>query len=592
MNSPNRITDGQLAYKILSEGEEIKDEFGLISFTVRKEINRIGKALLVFEAGDMPKGEISESDKDTFAPGRKISILAGYKPEEIELVFEGIVISHQLKIQSENECRLHIDCRDYAYLTTSVKKDVLFKNKTDNEVISEILSKYSLLSTTVDATQTRHNEVFQRACTDWDFILSRARLNGLTVITDGEKINIKRPELSKKPILKVTYGLDLIEFDGKLSASHQISDVKVQAWDVKSQELKVVEGKLPKLNKQGDSSIAELAASLKSEAETISTIGYADEAELQAIANSRLLESGLSMITGTCKFYGNTKALPGELIELEGLGKRFNGNAFIGSVEHEFDEEGWTTTIGMGLDLQDIISKQGLTIGLPSEIYGLYIGKVVQLDKDPDGEYKILVRIPFLDSSCDTIWARLGNFSASDSYGSFFIPDIGDEVIIGFFNNDSRFPAILGSLYSSKLKPPYEIEAANKIRAFISKSQMRIEFEEEKKMITLSTPDGNKIILSDDAKGITLEDQNSNKIVMDNNGILIDSAKKVTIRSKANIETEAGSNMAMKAKSNISVQGQNVDLKANAALTAKGTAKAEISASGQMIIKGAMVMIN
>lgn len=121
---------------------------------------------------------------------------------------------------------------------------------------------------------------------------------------------------------------------------------------------------------------------------------------------------------------------------------------------------------------------------------------------------------------------------------------------------------------------------------------MRIEFEEENKTITLLTPGGNKIMLSDDAKGIILEDQNSNKIVMDNNGILIDSAESVTIKSKTDIEADTAANMTMKAKSKISVQGQNIDLKANAALTAKGVAKAEISASGQTVVKGAMVIIN
>ncbi len=458
MNSPNKALDGQLTYKIFSEGEEVKSEFSLMSFTVKKEINRIGKALFIFEAGDMPKGEIPESDKETFAPGKKIAIHAGYRAEDVESVFEGVIISHQLKIQGENECSLYVDCRDYAYLTTRVKKDKLFKDKKDSEVITEILNKYSALSVTIETTQTKYKELFQRACSDWDFILSRAQSNGLIIITDGEKIDIGKPELNGEVVLKVTYGWDLIEFDGKLSATQQVSKVKVQAWDIKTQNLKVVEGKLPKLNKQGNSSIGKLADVLNGETEIISTIGYMDEAELQAMADSQLLKNGLSIITGTCKFCGNAKALPGKLLELDGLGDRFNGKAFIGLVEHEFNEEGWITTVGMGIGSQNITQKQDLTLppaaGLLPGIQGLYIGKVVQLDKDPDGEYKILVKIPFLNSTCDTIWARLGNFSASNSYGSFFIPDIDDEVILGFFNNDPRFPVILGSLYSSKLKPP------------------------------------------------------------------------------------------------------------------------------------------
>lgn len=595
-DSPDKTSDGQLSFKIFSEGEEIKSVFGLVSFTIRKEVNRIGKALLIFEAGDMPKEEIPESDSDVFAPGKKIAVHAGYKPGSEEPIFEGIVISHQLRIQGENESTLHVDCRDYAYLTTQIKKDELFKDKKDNEVISEIVGKYDSLSATVETTSTKHKELFQRACSDWDFILSRAHSNGLIIVSEGKNIKIAKPQLKGEPVLKVSYGWDLIEFDGKLSASGQISKVKVQAWDIKTQQLKTVESKMPELNKQGNATISKLADSLDNTIETISTIGYMDEAELQAMADSQLLKNGLSMITGTCKFYGNAKAVPGKLLQLEGLGERFNGNAFIGSVEHEFNEDGWFTTVGMGMTAGNITEKPDVTLppaaGLLPGIQGLYIGKVTQIDKDPDGEYKIQVKIPFLNPSCDTVWARLGSLRASNSFGSFCIPDIDDEVILGFFNNDPRFPVILGSLYSSKQKPPYEIEAANKISAFVSKSKLKIEFEEEKKIITFSTPGGNKIMLNDDAKGITLEDQHQNKIVMNDTGILIDSTKALTFKAKGDVSIDAGANANIKAKSNISAQGVNVDLKADAALTAKGSAKAELSASGQTVIKGAMVMIN
>ena len=230
--------------------------------------------------------------------------------------------------------------------------------------------------------------------------------------------------------------------------------------------------------------------------------------------------------------------------------------------------------------------------GLLPPMQGLYIGKVTKIDEDPDGEYKIQVKIPFLDPACDMVWARLNSVRASNGYGSFFIPDIDDEVILGYFNNDPRFPVILGSLYSSKQKPPYEIEATNKISAFVSKEKMKIEFEEEKKIITISTPGNNKIVLSDDTKGIFLEDQNGNKITMDDKGISIESTKDITIKAKAKVLTDAGADVGITAKSNVKAEGINVELQAKASLKAKGNASAELSASGPTVVKGAMVMIN
>lgn len=223
---------------------------------------------------------------------------------------------------------------------------------------------------------------------------------------------------------------------------------------------------------------------------------------------------------------------------------------------------------------------------------GLQTGVVSKLSDDPEGEFRIEVKITDSSGQEKKLWARLAHFWAHKSYGSFFIPEEGDEVIIGFFNNDPEKPVILGTLYSSKSKPPYEITNENTIQSITTKSNMKLEFDDEKKIITLETPGKNVITISDANKGISLEDQNRNKIVLSNDGILIDSAKGITLKAKTNIKMEAGSALEAKAKSNLELQGLNVEAKAQIGLKMVGSATAELSASGQTTVKGAMVMIN
>lgn len=223
---------------------------------------------------------------------------------------------------------------------------------------------------------------------------------------------------------------------------------------------------------------------------------------------------------------------------------------------------------------------------------GLLPGKVIANSGDPSGEHRIQVQIPALSEENNKFWARFACFWAGNGYGSFFIPDIGDEVIVAFFNNDPDQAVILGSLYSSKQKPPAELTTENKIRTLLSKSKMKIEFDEEKKTVSIETPGKNKVVLSDDAKGIQLTDQHSNKIVMDGNGILIESAKDLTLKAKANITLDAGNNLDEKARTNLTLKGLKVEANAQTEITLKGNAKAELSAGGQTIVKGAMVMIN
>jgi Rhs element Vgr protein len=592
--TPNKSTDGVVRVSIFSEGNPIKTAvFGLISAQVYKGVNRIGKATLVFSAGDMPKGEVPESDEETFAPGKKIRIEAGYGNDE-NPIFEGMVVNHSFVVQEEG-ARLQIDCRDYAFPATLARKNALFEKKKDSDAIKEILGKYAPLSVSTDATTATYNELVQYYSTDWDFVLSRADANGLVIVTEGKKISVKKPNVSASPSLKVTYGTDIIEFKGELSASDQQGTVDAWAWNPAEQKIAKVSGKKPALNKQGVSSPDKLAQAVGVDKYSLQT-ACAEGPALQSWADAQRLKAGLSQIQGYCKFQGSAKALHGDTLELNGLGKRFNGTAYIGYVEHEIKEGNWTTTVGLGLAFTNITENPDVVAppasGFLPGIEGLHIGKVTKLDGDPSNENKIQVEIPILNGANNKVWARLSNHWASNAYGAFFIPDVGDEVVLGFFNNDPCHPVILGSLYSSKQKPPYELTKDNKIRAILTKSKIKMTFDEEKKVFTLETPGKNTLTISDEAKGISLIDQNKNKIVMDNSGITIESAKDLTLKAKMNVVIDAGTNLSGKAKSNITLKGLKVEATADTELTVKGTAKAEISASGQTVVKGAMVMIN
>ena len=595
---PNAVTkdsDGVVRVSVFSEGNAVHALFPLISAYVFKGVNRIGKATLVFEAGDMTKGEVAQSDDDSFAPGKNIRIEAGYDDDE-NIIFEGVVTTHTFSVDQNNQSTLKVDCHDYAFPATLTRKNKVFEKKKDSQAIQELLGSYSPLSASVDSTTTKYNELVQYYCTDWDFILSRADANGLVAITEGKTIKVKKPELSAAPKLKATYGIDIIEFEGELSAEEQQAEVEAVAWDAGSQEVIKVQAKKPSLNTQGTDKPETLAESLGSNKYTLQTEQCAEESAMQAWADAQRLKAGLSRILGYCKFPGNSKALHGDLIELSGLGKRFDGNAYIGCVEHDIKDGDWVTTVGLGLPLENITDKTDVVSppasGFLPGVQGLHIGKVTKLNEDPTGEHKVQVEIPILNGDKNTIWARLAKFWGSNGYGSFFIPEVDDEVVIGFFNNDPCHAVVLGSMYSSAQPPPYELTSDNYIQAIVTKSAMKLEFNEEDKVITIETPGGNTIKISDKDKGIELTDQNDNKIVMNDSGVLIESAKELTIKAAKDIKIEAGMNLQAKAKTNVKIEGMNVEGKAKTALTMKGTASAEFSASGNTTVKGAMVMIN
>ena len=157
-----------------------------------------------------------------------------------------------------------------------------------------------------------------------------------------------------------------------------------------------------------------------------------------------------------------------------------------------------------------------------------------------------------------------------------FYPEIDDELIVGFVDDNPNNAVVLGMLHSSTLPSPIEKSDSNHQKGIISREKLKILFDDDQKVLTLDTPGNNRITLSDADGGIYIQDQNGNKISLDSNGI--------------SMETNQAINL--KASQGISIEGSNVNIKANSQLKLQGTAACELSASGNTIVKGAIVQIN
>jgi uncharacterized protein involved in type VI secretion and phage assembly len=278
------------------------------------------------------------------------------------------------------------------------------------------------------------------------------------------------------------------------------------------------------------------------------------------------------------------------------VGARFKGDVFVSVVRHEIRDGAWFSEAEFGMDPTPHMARPDVMAmpngGLVPGVGGLQIGVVLALADDPKGQHRIKISLPTLQAGADGVWARLMQFQASGGTGAFFVPEVGDEVVVGFFNEDPSHPVVLGSLYSSKHSPAFALSAENNTKALVTRSKHRIEFDDEKKIITVTTPGTNKIVLDDEGKLILLSDQHGNQIKLSAAGIEFDSAKDLNLKAAANINLEATANVQIKATADLKIAGLNVDCEAQVGVTVKGSAKAELSASGQTTIKGALVMIN
>jgi uncharacterized protein involved in type VI secretion and phage assembly len=303
---------------------------------------------------------------------------------------------------------------------------------------------------------------------------------------------------------------------------------------------------------------------------------------------------------GEAKFQGTNLVDPGKYMTFAGLGDRFNGDYLIGGVVHDLSVGNWVTEVTLGLspfwftEEPDVMAPPAS--GLVPGAKGLFNATVKKMYEDPDSQYRILVDVPLLDPKGEGIWARMTNFYSTSGAGAFFMPEVGDEVILGFINEDPRYPIILGSVYSSTTIKPFaglDPNDKNTIKAIVSKSGISVQFDDEKKIWTVATPNKNTIIISDEDKKITIKDENENSIVMSSSGIDLSSQKNINISANQNVTIKGNQGVNIQASGgDVAIKGLNIKENADMQYSAQGGQMAQVSGGMQLTLKGAMVMIN
>lgn len=575
---PQPATGDLATFTVQVDGADISPETNVGNIIVRKEYNKIASATIILLDGDVSEQDFAVSNSEVFIPGKEVEIFAGYHSEETS-IFKGITVSQGLKIRKNKPSQLVVECKDKAIHMTGTRNSHYFTEVKDSEIIDEIAQSYSL-TTEIEATEVTHYEMVQYDCTDWDFILSRAEANGKLVSAQDGVLTVAAADLGQSTVLDLNYGSTLMEFEASMDARNQIPASKSMSWDYSTQELIEEEGTDPGLEEAGNLTASELSQVNQYEVLNLKHSGKVSDQELKAWSDAKIMRSRLSKILGRARCQGFADIKPGTLIGFTGVGDRYNGNHLVTSVRHQLDTENWVTDIRFGMpkdwfaDKVDVMERPASAL-LPG-VRGLQIGICKQIEEDPDGEDRILVSLPIIDAESEGVWARVSTLDAGENRGSFFRPEIGDEVLVGFINDDPRDPVVLGSLNSSSKPAPIPGSDDNHEKGFVTRSEMKMIFNDDEVSFTLETPNGNKIILSDDSGSILIEDETGNKIEMTSDGITIDSPGDINI-------TAAG---------DCNIEASNCKLVASAEFKAEGSAGAEMTSSAIAKIEGSLVQIN
>ncbi|MGZ8543792.1 MAG: type VI secretion system tip protein VgrG [Flavisolibacter sp.] len=585
---PNPSKHDVSTYDVVIEGQAMNASYQLTMLSVIKEINRIPVVKLSLRDGDAAAKTFEISNSNEFIPGKKIVIKLGQDGDNKQ-VFKGIITKQAIQVKASGNSQLMVECRDETIKMTVGRKSKYFENVKDSQATEELVKAYKGLEAEAEETTITHKELVQHHISDWDFLLLRAEACGLLVSVEDGKVKTFKPDTKAEPVLQASFGSSIMEFEAEMDARNQWKQVKAIAWDYTNQKLFSADTEEAKDIKQlGNLTGTQLAETINLDEFELHHSGHVTEQELKLWTDSVMMRSRLAKIRGRVKITGFAGIKPGDMLKLDGVGDRYNGNAFVTAVKHDIGNGSWETNVQFGLDPESYskiykdINDQPAA-GLVGGIRGLQIGKVIHLASDPDGEERIQVRITTLDNNANGTWSRVACLDAGDNRGSFFRPEIGDEVIVGFINDDPNDAVVLGMLNSSAKKAPLTASDDNHEKGIFTRSKMRIHFNDQTKTITIDTPAGNSIKLDESGKTIEIKDQNSNKFSMDTTGIKLSSPK--------NIDIEAGANLTVKAGASLSIGGASLGVKADGSVSIEG-ASAGLSASGIAEIKGSLVKIN
>lgn len=224
------------------------------------------------------------------------------------------------------------------------------------------------------------------------------------------------------------------------------------------------------------------------------------------------------------------------------------------------------------------------------QIPGVMVG-VVTDNKDPEQLGRVKIKLPLRENETQTDWVRVATMMSGKDYGSYFVPEIGDEVLVSFHMGEVREPFVIGMLWSKKVPPPSEAyHEKNDVRMIKSRSGHVVTFDDSSEgKITIKTKKGNMIEISDQADEIIIKEKSGNNALE----IKGDRANEVTLKSsQSSVKINTKGEITIQSPKSLTLKSTQINIEATAKMTIKANASLDINSSGMLNVKGSMVKIN
>ncbi|MCX6826247.1 MAG: phage baseplate assembly protein V [candidate division Zixibacteria bacterium] len=494
--------------------------------------------------------------------GKSLSLsikpLGGVIDPSRELEFIGLVTQVNIDNSIDGLNTVLIIAKSPTISLDGYKHNVFYKDQTVSDIIGSILQRYPITLGSMESTKGTPKFIVQYRETDYGFIMRLAGSNGKFAFYDGKEFRLTKANGSnveelvwRESLGSFSYGLGTAAFEHNAKV-YNYEQKKEYAQDTKS---------LPP--QSALSTMSKMAPDAAKNIYTDSGVSVSSKIVPDTQTLDEMLQNEKNSVLGKMiDCLGQSiipKVMAGHCLKVKGMDK-LDGTFWIKSVRHIFTESGkyHNTFECTPLD----IAFPPIKSSLPP-FTELQSAEVVD-NYDPDKLGRIKVKFPWNDS--ETIWVRFMTLYAGKNRGWFCLPEIGDEVLVGYEQGNPDIPIALGAL-QNKDNPPHSDtdNSQNDVKMFMTKGGNEIYFMDEagNEQIKILMKDGkNSIImeLGSSTPKITIESKGDISIIGDN--VSIESKKDIKIKAGANLNTEG---MAIKEKSSstLDIEGAMVTVKGN-----------------------------
>jgi phage protein D/phage baseplate assembly protein gpV len=446
--------------------------------------------------------------------------------EKEQRLIEGEITGIEVKFSNTSEAHLVVRGYDVSHRLHRGRFNRSFLNCTDSDIVRRIASEAQIKIGQIDMSGSSYEYVFQENQTNMEFLRERAARIGFELFVQDDKLYFRKPK--SEASLKLEWLTDISDFDVRVTSVEQVSSVEVNSWDYTQKELiseTVSKEQLITETGNGDGSDISQKFKMKESPKMIvvdQPVNSTKEAKQMAQALCNELSG--EFVTADAKAEGNPKIRPGKVVALKDMGDRYSGEYYVTETCHRYSKRVYKTDFTVrGLREGSLLST------LPPKTHlqpgqTLLVGLVTN-NKDPKGWGRVKVKFPTLTMKDESYWARVVGLGASNERGFYCLPEIDDEVLVGFEHGDIHRPYIVGGVWNGKDKTVETVDDTIKngkvrLRTIKTRTGHKIQFVEEddlgsKAGIYIKTSGGHRIDINDSEEFIKIKTAGGHSIKMD-----------------------------------------------------------------------------